>query len=367
LRLHEGKNFANVILPFSSKGDEDSKNNFLKVMAKNDSRLRKSYEEKKLGGYISISKVEYEDKIKDDEKEDDDEDIEDIEDIEDNEIELKCNMIFDSMGKMKNNEDLWMIRFDEVKKYIDENGKTPSKRDKNKYIKILASWISNQKTNFKNIQLIMKNENFYKLWNEFITSEKYKIYFLSQEELFNLNFDNLIEYIYINNELPSQYDENKIIKTLGRWVGTNKKNYKNNFCNMKNKVIWNKWHNFINNKKYKVYFQLPTSEELFIKNLKNLKHYINIYKKLPSHSHKNREYKLLAGWYSNQKQNYKNNDNNMIIEYIYTEWEKFINDDKYKKYLKVPEMEELFDNNLRKLQEYIDKSTNACIHKCMNT
>ena len=57
LRLHPTKNIANIILPFSSKGDEDNICNFLKVMSKNDSRIRKSYENKQLGGYISIENI----------------------------------------------------------------------------------------------------------------------------------------------------------------------------------------------------------------------------------------------------------------------------------------------------------------------
>mgnify|MGYP003982233177 CR=1 FL=1 len=45
LRLDENNEFkiAKIILPFSSKGDENSINHFLKVIAKNDSRIYKSY------------------------------------------------------------------------------------------------------------------------------------------------------------------------------------------------------------------------------------------------------------------------------------------------------------------------------------
>ena len=37
------------LLPFSDEKDEDSINNFLKVMATNDTRIRKSYMSKKVG------------------------------------------------------------------------------------------------------------------------------------------------------------------------------------------------------------------------------------------------------------------------------------------------------------------------------
>jgi superfamily II DNA or RNA helicase len=68
LRLHCMKTIANIILPFSSKEDEKSITNFMKVMAQNDSRIKKSFESKKLGGYINIENTD----------EDNDEEDEDI-------------------------------------------------------------------------------------------------------------------------------------------------------------------------------------------------------------------------------------------------------------------------------------------------
>jgi superfamily II DNA or RNA helicase len=57
LRLHPLKTFANIILPFSNKDDESNINKFLKILAQNDTRIRKSYESKIEGGYISIEKI----------------------------------------------------------------------------------------------------------------------------------------------------------------------------------------------------------------------------------------------------------------------------------------------------------------------
>ena len=51
------KTMAKVILPFSKKEDEKAISNFMKVMAKNDSRIRKSYDNKKLGGYFNIENI----------------------------------------------------------------------------------------------------------------------------------------------------------------------------------------------------------------------------------------------------------------------------------------------------------------------
>jgi len=64
LRLHPTKIIANIILPFTTIEDEKNICKFLKVMAKNDTRIKKSFENKTVGGYISI------DNIDDDENED---------------------------------------------------------------------------------------------------------------------------------------------------------------------------------------------------------------------------------------------------------------------------------------------------------
>jgi hypothetical protein len=73
------------------RSDEKNICNFLKVMAKNDSRIKKSFENKILGGYISIENTN------------DDEENEDI--------EFKYNMIYNSMGILQNGEEIWMRRF----------------------------------------------------------------------------------------------------------------------------------------------------------------------------------------------------------------------------------------------------------------
>jgi len=61
----------------------------------------------------------------------------------------------------EDNDIIWINKLNEVIKYIDENNKKPSRKDKNNEIKILGSWISNQQTNYKSKKDIMKDENIY--------------------------------------------------------------------------------------------------------------------------------------------------------------------------------------------------------------
>ena len=76
------------------------------------------------------------------------------------------------------NEDAWNESLNELKKYINENDKLPSSTDKDKQIKILGSWIVNQKISYKTKKNIMKNEKIYNQWTKFINDPIYNKYFL---------------------------------------------------------------------------------------------------------------------------------------------------------------------------------------------
>ena len=399
LRLHPTKTIANIILPFSSKEDEKNICNFLKVMAKNDNRIKRLFENKQLGGYISIDIVE---------------ESEDINDA----IEFKYNMVYDSMGVLKNGEEIWMKRLDEVKKYIDENdkrptiktkngrwintqnqtykskenimkneiiyniwtqfkieykqyfisneekwneklrevkkyidenNKRPSGKDKNKEIKILGSWIHNQLQNYRLKEQIIKNPEIYNKWTEFITSEKYKIYFMSNEEVWNDKLREVKKYIDENNKRPSGKDKTNEIKILGRWIQTQYTNYKEKAQIMKNLEIYNKWTEFIMSEKYKKHFM--SNEEVWNDKLEELKKYIDKHNKISLFS--NKDTKIIYNWISTQQQNYKLKEHLMKNPDIYNKWTEFITSEKYKKHF--ISNEEEWNEKLDELKKYIDK------------
>lgn len=312
LRLHPTKTIANIILPFSSKEDEKNICNFLKVMAKNDSWIRKSFENKTLGGYISI------------------ENLEENNDEENEDIEFKYNMIYDSMGFLKNGIEIWIKRLEEVKKYIDENSKRPNIRNKYKKTKNLCSWISNQQQKYKNKIQIMKNEEIHDKWSNFINDDKYKIYFSVKKDFNNL-LQELIQYININNKRPNKRDIDNKIKKLGVWTIQMHKYYKMKKYIMSNKKNYNKWTEFINNTKYKIYFQ--SLEDVWFNNLKQVEDYIIKNNIRPSQNSKDNDIKQLANWIRNQQTKYKNKDGVMENTQIYNKWTEIINSPKYKKYL----------------------------------
>ena len=287
LRKHKDKTYANIILPFSNKDDEDSICHFMKIMSNNDTRIRKSYIEKKIGGYISLEKKKEED----------------IETNDNFEIDFRYNMIFDSFGKCLNGIEIWMKKFEELKNYIKINKKTPPARDK------IGSWVSTQKKNYKKKQYIMKEEEIYVTWTNFM--DENQEYFEDNVEKWMKNFEELKNYIKINKKTPPKKEK------LGNWFSHQKQNYKKKQGIMKEEEIYDIWTKFMDeNQEY-----FDDNVEIWKKKFEELNNYIVINKKSPP-SRKNK----LGNWLQHQKQNYKKKQQIMKEEDIYDIWTKFMDE-----------------------------------------
>jgi hypothetical protein len=100
----------------------------------------------------------------------------------------------------------------------------------------------------------MQNEEIYKLWTEFINDEKYKQYFISNEEEWKQKLEYCKNYIDENNKRPNERDKDINIKKIGCWLSKQITNYKTKKYIMQNEEIYNLWTEFINDEKYKEYF-----------------------------------------------------------------------------------------------------------------
>ena len=74
-------------------------------------------------------------------------------------------------------EDDWKEKLQSIKDYINNNNKRPSNKDKDEKTKKLGQWLSNQVQNANKRKHIMKDDNIYKEWMNFINDEQYKKYF----------------------------------------------------------------------------------------------------------------------------------------------------------------------------------------------
>ena len=328
LRLHPTKNIANIILPFSSNDDEKNIGAFLKVIAKNDSRIKKSFQNKTLGGYISID-VENDDVLSED-------------------IEFRYNIVYSSLGVLQNGEGIFLTKLDELKRYIDIHNELPNRQ--NKYNKQLSWWISTQKKNYKNKIYIMKNEEIYNKWTDFINNPKYMKYFQSNKNIWNYTLKLVIEYIDHNGAKPNQRSDDINIHKLAIWLILQKRNYKNKNKIMKNEEIYNKWTNFINNPQYRMCVR--SNKVRWYDTLKEVLDYIDRTNERPIQHNKSTT--RLGAWISQQTMNYKNKTNIMKNKEIYNKWTEIINNLQYKNYFR--SSEDAWNDTLKEIIDYINQN-----------
>ena len=162
------------------------------------------------------------------------------------------------------NKDDWYQKLEQVKNYIDINHKRPSTTDKIKDIKQLGQWLVNNTSNSKKRDNIMKDDDIYKSWTEFITSDQYIKYFLSDNDVWYQKLELVKQYIDNYKKRPSSHDKSKDIRILGIWLVTQTANSKERKYIMADDDIYKDWTEFITNDIYKKYFKkISTSDASF--------------------------------------------------------------------------------------------------------
>ena len=129
--------------------------------------------------------------------------------------------------------------------------------DNNNEIKKIGLWISIQQINYKKKVKIMKIEEIYNKWTEFINNDKYKIYFKVKEAntiIWINKLEKVKDYINKNKKKPSVVDKNKEIQKIAYWMTHNYRYYRHHSYIMKNKIIYNKYTEFIKDEKYNKYY-----------------------------------------------------------------------------------------------------------------
>jgi len=260
---------------------------------------------------------------------------------------------------MSNNEE-WLINFNNIQKYIDENNKRPSTHDNNQNIRIMSKWLSHQQTNYKSKKEIMKNSKIYDKWTEFITSEKYKKYFMSNEKEWLLILNKVKKYINENKKSISTIDKNNDVMLMGRWLNTQKQNYKN-----KKQIVWTNndikklYENFICDPVYSIYI---SAEQEWFNWLDILKNYININKEIPTIKC---NINGLYSWFAYQKNNSKYKKRGLMKNpEIYNKWIEFMSCDKYKIYF--ISNTELWNDKFDKVKKYIDDNNKKPLYSDKN-
>jgi superfamily II DNA or RNA helicase len=255
---------------------------------------------------------------------------------------LECEVI--------SNEDMWFERFEELKKFIDENKRRPNLSSNNNNEKLMARWFINNTMTYKNKNKGMLSETRYSIWSQF--KEEYKEYFIDYEEKWIDTLDKLKTFIDENKRKPMPLDRHKSKNTeyseenkLGEWVSGNQKCFNNKTGGMKNISRYNLWNTFLCD--YSTYYK--KNDDKWIEQFNNLKYFFDTNKKRPNKDGTNLTEKKLGNWMTKQIKNYKNKLQIMKVEDTYNLWTNLMSE--YTEYFGSDE--DKWKNNLLQVDTYI--------------
>jgi hypothetical protein len=121
----------------------------------------------------------------------------------------------------------WKIKLDRVKKYIDTNNDRPTYyKCKNTDNVDLGKWLDHQISNYNTrIDIVHNNTEIRLLWEQFI--EKYKTYFMTQEEKWIEKLDHCKKFIKEHKKRPNTKSHNTEERTMAYWIINQIKNFRN--------------------------------------------------------------------------------------------------------------------------------------------
>ena len=342
LRQHQDKRIATIYVPFTQESDLERIQTFIGQLSTYDERIKKSIDEKNIGGYINIECGEEKEELNEEQQEK-------ILHM----FECKYNLIVDSMGESNQYENIWINKLKQIKEFIDKNKRRPkdgykkinidNKRIKSKDDTIsseeytLSRWLCMQKQNYKKNVYTMKNDKIKKNWEEFVNEDKYKKYMLDNYDSWIYKLEQVKKYMDENNKRPYEKSKDNNIKQIGKWVTDQLLIYKKKVKIMKDNNIRILWEKFVNNIQYNKYFL--SYDLIWISNLENVKKYIDENNDKPTYyKGKNKEDKELGKWLDHQISKY-NTKKELVYsnEFIKQTWEKFVSDKNYKTYFITPE------------------------------
>ncbi len=214
----------------------------------------------------------------------------------------------------------WNYMLENITAFIKEHNKRPLISSKNQ--ESMAYWLHTQQRNYKNKTQIMKSQIIYDKWTIFIST--YIEYFRSDKDKWNITLNQIIAFIKTNNKLPSKHSKNIEERTIGKWLVSERQNYKNNVKSMKSQYIYDEFTAFIN--EHLVYFL--SNEQIWYNTLNQIYKFIKNNERLPKKNLKNIDEKKFNKWINHQRQNFKNKREGMKNDKIRNSWIKFIEDHK---------------------------------------
>lgn len=227
---------------------------------------------------------------------------------------------------LKSDHEIWFEKIENLQNFINIHKRRPNKKEE------LYSWLSHQ---------IEKKESFKKERYDYFIKflEKNKEYIEFNDVKWNETFTSLKEFIHINKRRPNKRTKNE--QLLGTWLGNQNKTYNKNQMNEERIKIWKE---FLKDNIY-----LKDIDEVWNDNFIKIKEFINIHKRRPNPSIKDKNEKFLGRWFGKNNSDFIQKKHGMKDENRYKIWEKFLKDNIYFK-----TDDELWNDNLHILKNFIN-------------
>ena len=141
--------------------------------------------------------------------------------------------------------EIWHEKLDEVKLFLEINGRIPSKTTKDCNEKVLSIWIETQVENKEKCQHIMLNEEIRDIWDAF--KNEHIEYFKSNEKIWREKLEEAKSFFEIHGKRPSKHaNGEEEEKVLGFWIDNQLKNREKRIYIMSNEEIRDIWDGFKN-------------------------------------------------------------------------------------------------------------------------
>ena len=245
---------------------------------------------------------------------------------------------FTSSEEFKNyfldNDFQWKKDLENVKQFIRKTNRRPSDSSNDgKYDaeeRRLGRWIGTQIKDSKatNRLYIMKKDEIFKLWTDFISDDEFNIHFLDPEDLWKASLEDVKNFIRTKKYRPSstskQSKNNEEERKLGKWLGAQISNSKSIPRDriMAKDHIFEIWKEFVSSQEFRNYF----AENKWKTSLEEVKNFIRTKNHRPIKRSKDKLEKSFGVWLSTQLQNSNpsNRKQRMKEDDIFQLWKEFI-------------------------------------------
>ena len=157
------------------------------------------------------------------------------------------NFLIDYNYYIKDEDKNWLENLEKLRNFIKTFERLPTELNKDTDDeKPLCKWISHQLQNYKKKQKCMKEPEKYYLFTDFLNEFHY--YFRSKDEIWDQHFESLKKFVKVNDRLPKNNDTEKL---LFNWLRSQRSNYKNKKCALKDTIKYELFGNYMKeNKEY---------------------------------------------------------------------------------------------------------------------